>query len=281
MPERRPAVSIGMPVRNGMPLLRKAIDSIRAQSFEDIEVIISDNGSDDGSSEVLRAFADEDARVRYIRQERPLRAFENFRFVLNQARGEYFMWAAHDDTHDVDFVARLHAALISDPDAVLAFGDVNVVTDENPDGTEVPHDFETVGLGRQARMRKGARLQCFHIYGLWRTAAIRAVPPTYCSWWPDLPVMLAAAILGPFAYVPDTRFHYYEVVKTSMERARKQDYVVRFSLPLAVAALVGASYRACAAVGGRRAGLYAALLVIEKQFAGLPGFVARRLRLSS
>ncbi|HLM66288.1 MAG TPA: glycosyltransferase family A protein, partial [Longimicrobium sp.] len=268
-----PKVSIGMPVYNGEPLVRQALESVLSQSFADFELIISDNGSTDGSTELLRGVAASDPRVRYFRQEPPIRAYDNFRFVLEQARGEYFMWAAHDDTRDPDFVAKLVAALQDNREAVLAFGDLNVVTPDNPQGTIKPFDFATDGLGRLERLRRGSRMQCYHIYGLWRTEAVRQVPYAYCSWWPDLPMMLAAAVLGSFVHVPDTRFHYLEMPKTALERVQVQDFTARINLPLAVASHVRAVFRACAQVGGGAIGAYGAGLAILKQANALPAFI--------
>lgn len=273
-----PLVTVGMPIRNGGELLAGALRSILDQTESDIEIIVSDNCSDDGSRELLMATADSDPRIRYFRQEAAIRAYDNFQFVLQQACGEYFMWAAHDDTRDADFVERLVAALEADPKAVLAFGDLNITTPDDPDGTIMAFPFQTAGQGRIGRMAKLSLLQCYYIYGVWRTAAIRRVPYAYCAWWPDLPMMLAAASLGTYLHVPGTRFNYFEVPKSNLDRVKGQDYGAGFSLPLAVAGLVAATFRACRGAGGLSMGIYAASLVILKQALNLPGFVYRRLK---
>lgn len=273
-----PKVSIGMPVRNGGGLLRAALRSALDQTEQDFELIISDNGSDDGSSDLLLQLATNDPRVRYFRQDQVIRAYDNFRFVLEKARGEFFMWVAHDDTRDLNFIERLMAALNENRDAVLAFGDLYVVSPIDPAGTPYPFPFETKGMGTAARLRKLSRMQCFYYYGLWRTAAIKRVPYAYCAWWPDLPMMLSAAQLGTFIHVPGTRFHYWEVPKSNISRVVNQDFASRFNLPMGVAGLIRATYRACSDVGGIRLGLYAASLVVIKQLVNLPGYVVRQLR---
>jgi len=277
--EKVPKVSIGFPVRNGRPYLMAAIRSVLEQTEQDFEIIISDNDSTDGSSDFLRDVAGADSRIKYIRQERPIRVYDNFRVVLQEARGEFFMWAAHDDTRDVDYVARLVAALENQPEAVMAFGDLNVVTPEDPVGHIRSFPFQTSGMGRLARLSKLSHMQCYYIYGVWRLSAIRQVPYAYCAWWPDLPMMLSEAILGSFVYVPGTRFHYLELPKSSLERVKTQDYADRFSLILGVAELVVATYHACANVGGMMLGVYAASLVIFKQIVNLPSFFLRRVNL--
>ena len=99
-----PCVSIGMPVFNGEVYLKAAIDSLLTQTFSDFELIISDNASSDKTKEICEQYAKNDSRIRYIRQEKNLGATMNFKFVLDQAVGEYFMWAAADDIRSSDFI---------------------------------------------------------------------------------------------------------------------------------------------------------------------------------
>jgi glycosyltransferase involved in cell wall biosynthesis len=274
---RPPKVSIGMPVRNGGELLSVALRSVLNQTEQDFELIISDNGSDDGSSELLCQLAADDPRVRYFRQDPVIRAYDNFHFVLGRARGEFFMWAAHDDTRDLDFIERLMAVLNENQDAVLAFGDLIVVSPTDPVGKPHPFPFQTKEISTVARLWKLSRMQCFYLYGLWRTSAIKRVPYAYCAWWPDLPMMLAAASIGTFLYVPNTRFNYFEIPKSNLDRVKGQDYGTKFFLPSGVASLVAATYTACKGTGGMLVGIYAASLVILKQALNLPGFLYRRV----
>ena len=92
-----PAVSIGLPVYNGGCYLRIAIDSLLNQTFQDFELIISDNDSTDSTCLIAMEFQRLDSRVRYIRQERNIGAGANFLFVFMEARAKLFMWASHDD----------------------------------------------------------------------------------------------------------------------------------------------------------------------------------------
>jgi hypothetical protein len=271
-----PKVSVGMPVRNGQPLLEQALRSVLHQTERDLEIIVADNGSDDDTASVVKEAAAADPRIRYFRHDLPLTAYDNFRFVLREARGEYFMWAAHDDTRDADFVARLTAALAGQPEAILAFGDLNIVTPTTPQGRLTPFPFETTGMGRLVRMAKVSRLQCYHIYGVWRTAALKRVPYAHCHWWVDLPIMLSAAVLGTFIHVPGTCFSYLELPKSGSERAKQLNFTEQFSLVAGVAGLIRATFRACGEVGGILIGTYAAALVVTKQAAGTPGYLFRR-----
>lgn len=90
-------VSIGLPVYNGAEYLREALDSLLAQTFTDFELIVSDNASTDATAEIIRDYQQMDPRVRYFCQKKNIGSGANFLYVLHQARGELFMWAAHDD----------------------------------------------------------------------------------------------------------------------------------------------------------------------------------------
>jgi glycosyltransferase involved in cell wall biosynthesis len=102
-----PKVSIGMPVYNGEKFIRKALDSLLAQTFTDFELIISDNASTDKTKIICEEYAKRDERIRYICQSQNIGAINNFLFVLNEACGKYFMWASHDDYWDNNWLELL------------------------------------------------------------------------------------------------------------------------------------------------------------------------------
>ena len=116
-----PYVSIGMPIFNAEKYLAGAIESFINQDFEDFELIISDNASTDRSAEIARDHAASDVRIRYIRQPRNLGAVSNFAFVLREANGVYFQWAAHDDYWKPFWLKRAVSALDTNEDIEFAF----------------------------------------------------------------------------------------------------------------------------------------------------------------
>lgn len=115
----RPTISIGLPVYNGENFLEHALRSLQAQTFEDFEVVISDNASTDGTGDIAAGIAAEDARFRYLRNERNLGANPNYNRTFALARGRYFRWHAHDDICDAKYLERCHDVLAQDPTAVL------------------------------------------------------------------------------------------------------------------------------------------------------------------
>jgi glycosyltransferase involved in cell wall biosynthesis len=69
MPDAVEPVSVVMPVRNAMPFLDAAIESILAQTYRNFELVIGDDASTDGSSERLQAWARRDPRIRLLRND--------------------------------------------------------------------------------------------------------------------------------------------------------------------------------------------------------------------
>lgn len=101
---RNPSVSIGMPVYNGAQYIREALDSLLSQTFTDFELIISDNASTDDTQSICAEYARCDPRIRYFRQIKNKGAVANFRFVLDCAKADLFMWAAYDDLWAPNFL---------------------------------------------------------------------------------------------------------------------------------------------------------------------------------
>ena len=110
-----------MPVYNGQQYIAQAIECVLRQTMTDLELIISDNASTDATPEICRTYVESDPRVRYVRQERNLGAPANYQFVREQARGEYFKWAAANDLFDDRLLERCLEVLQGDPGVVLCY----------------------------------------------------------------------------------------------------------------------------------------------------------------
>lgn len=114
-----PLVSIALPVRNGERHLGDAVRSVLDQDYEHLELIISDNASDDGTEEICRGFARSDARIRYHRQPHDIGLVPNFNAALHVARGPYFKWIGDDDWLTPTYVRRCVEVLDKNTSLVL------------------------------------------------------------------------------------------------------------------------------------------------------------------
>jgi glycosyltransferase involved in cell wall biosynthesis len=167
-------VSIGVPVYNGENYLRQALESLLSQSHANIEVIISDNASTDETGRICEEFTKNDSRISCFHQSTNKSAIWNFNFVLRQARGEYFMWAAHDDLWDKDWVSTL-LRNYTDKTAI-SFGHV-VNVDESGKIIKTYHCSEFKGR-RLIRLIRFYLAEDTHgkpnlIYGLYKTAMLK------------------------------------------------------------------------------------------------------------
>jgi glycosyltransferase involved in cell wall biosynthesis len=117
-----PLVSIGLPTYNREPLLRKAAAAVLGQDYPNLDVVISDNASTDGTEAFCRELAARDPRVRYVRQATNVGATKNYLAVQALATGEYYMNMADDDTPAPNYVSECVKALEADPRTAVALG---------------------------------------------------------------------------------------------------------------------------------------------------------------
>src|SRR5262245_7173783 len=106
---RVPLVSIVIPVYNGSPYLREAINSALAQTYPNLEVIVVNDGStDDG--ETARIACSYGKRIRYFAQDNGGVASALNR-GLEKMQGEFFSWLSHDDMYTPDKIEKQVAAV--------------------------------------------------------------------------------------------------------------------------------------------------------------------------
>lgn len=110
-------VSVGIPTYNRPHSLVKCLEGVLAQTYANLEVIISDNASTDPEvGQVIEQFKLKDSRIRSIRQPVNIGGENNFSFVYNEAKGEYFMWMADDDYFEPNYIQTCVSYLQSHPD---------------------------------------------------------------------------------------------------------------------------------------------------------------------
>jgi len=110
-----PLVTIAIPTYNrANGYLRNAIECALKQTYQNIEVVVSDNCSSDNTGEIVKGYAD--PRIRYFRQEANIGANNNFNYCLDKAHGSYFLLFHDDDLIDSDFVETCIKSLVNRAD---------------------------------------------------------------------------------------------------------------------------------------------------------------------
>ena len=175
----KPKVSIGIPVYNGGKTIIHCIESIINQSFTDIELIIADNASTDNTEQVCREYSQKDKRITYIRHQQNMGGGFNLKYLLENASGEYFMWAAVDDTRSLNFLEEHVAFLDNNPAYVSSTSPTTFDCKTAPDG--MMGDW---GLAQdRIALRMLKFFSCWHanghFYGLHRRECLITWPELY------------------------------------------------------------------------------------------------------
>jgi glycosyltransferase involved in cell wall biosynthesis len=113
-----PAVSVGLAVRNEPHGVRRCIESVLAQDFTDLELVICDNASDDETVDTLREYARDDRRVTVAVNPVNIGSHENMNRVLQLSRGTLFRWISADDWLEPQALSAGVQALERNPAAI-------------------------------------------------------------------------------------------------------------------------------------------------------------------
>jgi glycosyltransferase involved in cell wall biosynthesis len=124
-PETVP-VSVAMAVYNGEAYLDSQIESILDQSRAIFELIIADDNSSDQSVEVAQRWAQKDARVKVVRNQKNVGLVKNFLKALQHARGDLVCFSDQDDVWRKEKIATLASLLLKDPGNMLACSDLEI-----------------------------------------------------------------------------------------------------------------------------------------------------------
>ena len=115
-------VSVLIPTYNSERYLEECLDSVLAQDFRDMEILISDNGSNDGTLEIIKKFAAYDNRIRWWQNAKNLGMVANHNILLHEAHGEYIKILHSDDTLISPVSIARMAAVLADNPAVSLVG---------------------------------------------------------------------------------------------------------------------------------------------------------------
>lgn len=208
MSSDHPKVSIGLPVFNGENFIREAVDSILSQTFEDFELIISDNASSDGTEAICRDYEARDKRIKYHRNSENLGAAANYTRVFSLASGEYFKWAAHDDVCGEDYLTKCVQVLDQDNSVVLCHSKTRLIDKYGEEikvfGPVASLDSDRPHLRFRAALGVGEKI--FLVWGLVRRNILGKTPLLGDFIGHDRPLFTRLSLFGRFYQVPEVLF---------------------------------------------------------------------------
>ncbi|MEH1882431.1 glycosyltransferase family 2 protein [Nostoc sp.] len=235
---QQPLVSIIIPTYNRPDYLKQAIASAIKQTYQNIEIIVSDNCSPENPQALVASLGD--SRIRFWRHEQNVGMLANQQHAFKMAQGKYVASLHDDDMWNEDFLAKLVPSLEANPELILAFCDQYIIDADsiiNNIGTEE----NTRGYKRD-KLVKGIH-QPFYKIGLVDksipTAAscvIRnnvvdwdSIPPEVGGMW-DLYLTYLCCISGYGAYYyPErlTRYRAHEQTDTMLSGSRDVQAKIR------------------------------------------------------
>lgn len=197
-----------MTVHNAGRFLRRALESILAQDYRSIEVIVCDNASTDGSSDVCREYAAADDRIRYYRNPTNLGPMRNSLKAVDLCSGEFMLCAADHDVYHPRFISTLLDFMLRDTELVVAYPRT-VLIDENDQVMALVDDrLDTRGMDACRRFSKiiweftWGNLG----YGLHRSAALKKVADIHKTIGPDHLIFAKISLIGTIGQVDQPLF---------------------------------------------------------------------------
>jgi len=211
-----PRVSIGLPVYNGENFLEAAVVSLLNQTYEDFELIISDNASSDRTEEICRFYASKDKRIKYFRSDTNRGGAFNYNRVHELSSGEYFKWAAHDDVVADTFLEKAVSVLDSNPAVILCLSKVKFIDEQGAILDQC--DRRSRGLSIRADERFFDLVISTHIntelFGLIRASVLKRSPKGgYAG--SDRVLLGELALSGRFYQIPEYLFFHREHSQTA------------------------------------------------------------------
>jgi len=208
-----PLVTVGIPTYNRPEGLERTLACITNQTYSNLEIIVSDNCSTNPDVLlVLQKYAELDKRVTYHIQKKNLSIVPNFQFLLDNASGKYFMWAADDDKWNNDFIDRCVQAMEKNNEVAISITTMDVFDKNNffvpgklNRGFLQPNLFT-----RSFNFIKSSMHNKFFLCGLYRTAMVKDVPFRN-SWGGEHLFLYEIITRGKFLLVEGPpAFHYFE-----------------------------------------------------------------------
>lgn len=210
-----PVISVIVPVYKVEPYLPKCLDSILAQTFEDFELLLIDDGSPDRSGAICDEYAGKDARIRVFHQENAGSSSARNTGLLH-AKGTYIAFVDSDDYLMSDYLEGLHAMLPADKGrmGVVVGGFDKLLPDGSIQRVHVPErDLfpEAFGSFLTELMGKHVMYACMKLYDnrLIRKWELRFIPSISCL--EDMLFMLDYLAYADFVSIRDRSGYVYRV----------------------------------------------------------------------
>lgn len=215
----RAKISVGMPCYNSERWISRAIESLLGQNLGDIELLISDNASSDGTWDLVQHYAAIDSRVRPHRNPENLGASANYNRVFHLSSAPYFKWASSNDLCAPAMLATSLEALETDTNAVVACPRAAMFSVAPEDGHDYPFGLDLRQPDPVARFLGSLQIRRnIAMNGLIRAAALRRTELIQPYFGSDSVMISALALQGKVLELPQTLLFMRDTSETSTAR---------------------------------------------------------------
>ena len=219
-----PRVTALVPTYNGAEFILRTLESLAAQTWPNLEILIGDDASTDDTRAVLRRFAEDHPATRVIENDVNLGWLRNSNALMSQAEGELMFFAFHDDVVAPTYVEALVGALAGNARAVLAFSDMIVHELDGAEHVEVFEELEGVTAAVDRARVMVARPDTWWVpnRGLFRASAYRDVGGIHSNergeYSADWTWLLGLSLRGEFVRVPEVLCTKYYTAQSLSKR---------------------------------------------------------------
>ena len=211
-------MSVGLPTFNGAKTVERALESLARQTYPNLEVIICDDTSKDGTADICARYGTRYSNFTFVLNESNLGAHHNMMKTLEMSKGEFFIWGDQEDHWDPEFVSTLVAEFERDPEISAAMTATRVVYEDDSHlrdvrlgDVEYPYSCSYLGnamsvVTKQGKSTSKLRTNLF-IHGLMRREEFKTANEVY----PGVPlserqIICQMALSGKLAFIDRIMF---------------------------------------------------------------------------
>ncbi len=203
----RGSLTVLLPTYNRAASLPRAIESVLEQTRGDIELLISDNASEDETASVCEEYVRRDPRVSYVRQPVNLGPIANFNWLLAQAKTEFVLMLADDDWLDPDYVERCLAIIEGDAGLSIVTGATRYYEGDAPPDLVLNTTLLDRSGGRRVLRYLRNSWSSAAFYGVLRTDAVKPAIPIPNVMGADWIFVAALAFAGRVVTTTETHLN--------------------------------------------------------------------------
>lgn len=204
-------ICVGLAVYNGEKTLRRTLDSLKNQTFKNLQIIICDDCSNDKSREIIEEYLETNENFKFIKNEKNIGMFANQKKVFSLSNSKYFAWVNQDDYKDISFFEKCFKKFELNPHAVLVAANT-VVVDKNTNTIMHVNTIKSLDGIIEIDTRYKTLIKNFQdtiIYSLFRTEILRNT-----DLWINIngsanKLIYELSLHGPFLNIDENLSYYY------------------------------------------------------------------------